>query len=238
MPGLINVAQSTARDNCKYSRPQSRRENRAGGAWEKMQAMVTKVSTTLRSRAREPEKPWNAHVNGCFLRGDLAMLENLKMVADNSAADAQDAGWAWFMKIAPQVLGGLGLGEAFKEYTTGTRMMSAYKDGSWKKADMSHSRVMECYKEQVATWFHDLNAWIANDNALFQHAVGMSSQYYKFQAIALQFYVRAKVLYGLKRLVDLCGTVTSQIRRVSKYNFIQADRMFSRNVETQSCTEF
>ena len=42
------------------------------------------------------------------------MLENLKMTADNSAADAQDAGWAWFMKMAPQALGGLGLGEAFK----------------------------------------------------------------------------------------------------------------------------
>ncbi|HKE23594.1 MAG TPA: hypothetical protein VKB88_14605 [Bryobacteraceae bacterium] len=197
--------------------------DRSWGAWAKMQAMLTKVSVTL-NKGSDPHQPWNVHGNGCFMRGDLAMLENLKMAADNSAADAQAAGWAWFMKMAPQVIGGLGVGEAFADFKAGKKTISAYKGGSWiwKKADnLTHADIMHSYQKQVATRFHDLNAWIANENALMHHAIGMSVQFYEVQAIALQFYVRAKVLYGLKRLIELCGPVRSQTRRVSKYNFIQ-----------------
>ena len=205
--------------------------NEAWVAWARMGQELGKVSRDIREFGSQWEgidTPWKHHGHGFFSRGDLALLENLKMTADNSASSAQDAGWKWFLKMAPQALGFCECGELFKEVKSLEKAQTAY--GAAKKFattvdKLTHANVVDIYETQIANKWHDLNASTANDSALMYHGIGMSTQYGNQQAIALQFYVRAKVLYGLKRLIDLCGPLGKEgdrQRRVSKYNFIQS----------------
>jgi hypothetical protein len=193
-------------------------------AWCRMQEELSNVSRHVLAVPTEGQ-PWQAHGGGWFNRGDLMVLENLKMVADNAAADAQDAGWSWFMKVLPQALGFCEFGELFKDskaFQKGQKIYSIAKIAGTKVDQLMHSNVIDIYEKQIATKWHDLNAWIANDNALMIHAAGMDQRHWSQQRIGLQFFVRAKVIYGLKRLIDLCGPLGGTAGRTSKYNFIES----------------
>lgn len=198
--------------------------NEAWTAWEHMGEELGRVSRRI-LKVPLDDQPWLAHGGGWFMRGDLTMLEHLKMVADNAAANAQDAGWKWFMKMLPQAVGFCEFGQLMKEIKPLAKAQKGYavaKVVAVKADQMLHSNIADVYQKQIATKWHDLNAWIANDNALMYHAIGMTAHYWEQESIALQFYVRAKVIYGLKRLIDMCGPLGGDgRRRVSKYNFVQ-----------------
>jgi hypothetical protein len=209
-------------------------------AWEHMGEELGRIARRI-NRVAAKDQPWalHGHGQGWFTYGDLVILENLKMAADNAAAEAQEAGWAWCFKMSAELLGFCKFGELFGETlkeikdaggTAGKMVKAGEKAKKYygvartfaEYADkLTHANVIDIYTTQIKEKWHDLNAWVANEVALMHHAIGMSAPYWDAQNIALQFYLRAKVLYGLKRLIDMCGPLGNTERRLSKYNFIE-----------------
>lgn len=183
---------------------------------------VVRARTQIDRGQKDLRSLWEAQKTGWFCRGDLTNIETLKANADNLAAKAAVTGWKWTFKMSSQAIGFCSLGKVFAD----TKLQKAADLYPMVKSvaatldsKVGKDVIARTYKD-IETWWHDVAACASNDvtlkNALFAYG-GQQSQ-----RIKILFLLRAKVLYGLKRLIDKCGpAVDSEKKRsvVSRANY-------------------
>lgn len=195
-------------------------------------------------RNRAGATPWERH--GYFVRGDLTALESLKMKADHAAGEAHLAAAKFTLKMAASAYGISGLGrivgeKAEKAYATAKKVVE------FVDTNLGSNYIEQCVKE-LETFWHDTMAYASNNSDILHRFIGMHPPYTGKQTIALQFLMRSKVLYGLKRLIDMCGPAVDKDRYDSVVSLkacmrekndwlIQAGR-FRKNVDALGIKEY
>jgi len=159
-------------------------------------------------RDRSDATPWERH--GFFVRGDLTALEALKMKADHAAGEAHLAAAKFTLKMSASAYGISGLGavvgeKAEKAYET-AKSVATFVDKNLGSSDI------ERLVKELETFWHDEMAYASNNSEILHRFMGMYPPYTERQTIAMQFMMRAKVLYGLKRLISMCGPAVDKDR--------------------------
>ncbi len=146
-----------------------------------------------------------------FSRWELMGLEAARQEADNRAGDAQNQGVGWTVNMV-----GLGLGVIFAEGFISSvlgekvgklfNVLGKIKSGLEKFDEwLFHAYIANRYRD-VAEWWHDIGAVAHLDNSMFHIMVGRNTSSWEHNEYGLQFCFRAKVLYGLMKLIQECGS--------------------------------
>ena len=160
----------------------------------------------MRDRGDAP--PWERH--GFFVRGDLTALEALKMKTDHAAGEAHLAAAKFTLKMSASAYGisGLGaiVGEKAEKAYEAVKKIASFVDSNLGSKDIDR------WVKELETIWHDEMAYASNNNEILHRFIGMHPPYTERQTIAIQFLMRAKVLYGLKRLIAMCGPAVDKDR--------------------------
>lgn len=200
---------------------------KAEDAGIKFSYVVDNMSGRMRKIIRdEPAlaKLWRRRRSGVFCRGDLATLEHVKAHADNLAGKAAVEGWKWVYEMSSIALGYAKVGKVFSntKLEAAADLYPMVKSAALSLDKRVGSNVYEVKKIELERWWHDIAANANNEatlqNVLFSRTTANDKKVW----LKVLFLTRAKVLYGLKRLIDKCGpAVNSRQKRsvISQFNY-------------------
>ncbi|HQU13509.1 MAG TPA: hypothetical protein PKV70_04605, partial [Thermodesulfobacteriota bacterium] len=105
------------------------------------------------------------------------------------------------------------------------------------------SNDIERWVKELETFWHDEMAYASNNSEILHRFIGMYPPYTERQTIALQFLMRAKVLYGLKRLIAMCGPAVDKDRydsviAMKAYMKDKNDWLIRKNVDALGIKEY
>jgi hypothetical protein len=174
-------------------------------------------------RKDDARPPWEK--SGCVVVEDLNVLTELKMNCDNKRGDAAVAAAKYTLAMSAWVLG---LGK-FGEGIVGKGAAEGAEKG-WKTIKevydgyqmiTGEDRVGVLLKD-LEKWWHDSTAYYANNNDILHHFIGITTGYQAESELKIQYLMRCKVLYILKRLINECGSPVKQVKSVfTENNFIR-----------------
>ena len=225
-----------------------------------------KITWAIEARLTEPERdrltysgrmspppsgggkstPWERA--GFFTRSDLTSLETLKMAEDHLSGTAHTEAAKFTLNMSSMAVGFCELVELLGK--VGKAAKTVQKVATFVDEKIGTNEIEAALKRLQDAW-HDAMADAHNNVEIHNNFFSSGFQgsgYQAFFELKAQFLLRAKALYGLKKLVDMCGPAVDPARKGTvcrgsnyvhdKADWLELDSRFSARVERFKVKEY